>query len=495
MLDLKERKATGPDDIPAIFIKTFARELASVYSLLFRASLAQGEVPKDWKYANITPIFKKGDTSKPENYRPVSLTSISCKLLEHVIASNMMKHLDQYEILSDVQHGFRRSRSCESQLITTCTDFIDTMNANGQTDAILLDFSKAFDKVHHNCLMTKLEHYGISNGTHSWIKSFLKNRSQRVMVENNLSSSLPVLSGVPQGTVLGPLLFLIYINDMPETVSEGTKIRLFADDSLLYREIKSPKDSAILQEDLNKLQKWEGDSKMQFHPGKCQVIRITKKIKTISHDYTVHNEKLKRTQKAEYLGLTLDEKLSWNSHIDKICGRANSKINFLKRNISNCPKEIKEKCYNVFVRPMLEYCATVWDPHTQQNINKLEQIQKRACRFVNNKYDKEESISNMLRSSNWTSLKERRAKKKAITLFKAQQGITTIPINKLKTNPRKEKSFILPPSRIDGHLNSFFPSAIRMWNSLPKTTRNIDSLDQFKESIDTINVSLSNKYR
>ena len=277
LLNINVHKATGPDDISGKLLKTLAPNIVEIYTLLFQTSLNQGKIPKDWKSAKVIPIFKKGDKSKPENYRPVSLTSITCKLLEHIIYSNIMDHLEKHEILNDIQHGFRQKRSCESQLITAINDFSKCLNHRGQIDSILLDFSKAFDKVDHKGLIVKLENNGISGNVLKWIEAFLFGRTQTVLVDGAESNEIAVRSGVPQGTVLGPLLFLIYINDININITPGTKLRLFADDSFLYREIKDTNDCKILQNDLETLQKWEKKWKMEFHPEKCQLLRITKK--------------------------------------------------------------------------------------------------------------------------------------------------------------------------------------------------------------------------
>ena len=201
-----------------------------------------------------------------------------------------------------------------------------------------------------------------------------------------MSKPAPVLSGVPQGTVLGPLLFLAYINDINKDLSPGTHIRLFADDSLLYRNILTPEDSAILQRDLNVLQAWEHDNKMEFHPDKCQVLRITNKKKPILETYNIHNTRLSTVQSAKYLGVLIDSKLSWNTQCSALCKKANSTLAFLQRNLYSCPKGVKERCFNTFVRPTLEYGCSVWDPHKITQIDNLEKINKRAARFVTGNY-------------------------------------------------------------------------------------------------------------
>ena len=250
---LKQNKASGPDDIPARLLKELNNELSPIFTILFQASVNQGKVPKDWKLANVTPLFKKGDKSDPGNYRPVSLTSITCKILEHIIYSSIVNHLDKNNVLCPHQHGFRKNRSCETQLIGLIDDLSKGLDGNTQIDAILLDFSKAFDKVHHTSLLKKLKFFGISGPLHQWIQDFLIGREQTVIVNGSKSSSITVNSGVPQGTVLGPLLFLIYINDLPNCINIGTKVRLFADDCIIYRTIKTEKDSEVLQRDLDEL--------------------------------------------------------------------------------------------------------------------------------------------------------------------------------------------------------------------------------------------------
>ena len=248
--NLKPHKATGRDDISLKFLKEMAEPLTPLLTLIFSASLKQGKTPDDWKEANFSPIFKKGDKSQQANYRPVSMTSVCSKVLKHIIHSHLMNFFEDNQILCDQQHCFRKHRSCESQLLTTVQDLASGIDNSQQIDAILLDFSKAFDKVPHQRLLIKLEHYGVRGTTLQWIRSFLSDRTQKVVVEGKSSCSTPVTSGVPWGTVLGPLLFLAYINDLPSKVN--AKARLFADGCLLYlklyRHIKTDKDVESLQD-------------------------------------------------------------------------------------------------------------------------------------------------------------------------------------------------------------------------------------------------------
>ena len=214
--------------------------------------------------ANVMPVFKTSDKSLAENYRPISLTCILCKVLEHILASNIIRHLDGQGILYDLQHGFREKRSCETQLIMLIEDLARSASLGKQTDIILLDFSKAFDKVNYSKLLWELHQYGIRGQVLNWVRAFFGSRSQRVVIDGEESESVPVTSGVPQGSVLGPILFLIYINDLPDEVC--SQVRLFADDTALYLTIESEDDGSALQNDLAILSKWETRWDMEFNP-------------------------------------------------------------------------------------------------------------------------------------------------------------------------------------------------------------------------------------
>ncbi len=214
---LNPKKATGPDMISTRILRDFADVLAPALTKIFQQSMDTGVVPKDWKQANVTAIFKKGNKQDPANYRPVSLTSVSCKVLEHIVFSEVMGHLDRNNILVNHQHGFRAKRSCETQLIETISDLSKNLDEKRQMDVLILDFSKAFDTVPHNRLTKKLDYYGIRGNTQTWIHNWLTSRMQQVVIDGETSENEVVKSGVPRGAVSGPLMFLLDTTTLDRT--------------------------------------------------------------------------------------------------------------------------------------------------------------------------------------------------------------------------------------------------------------------------------------
>ena len=468
--DLNPHKAAGPDQISPAILKNLSHQIAPILQNIFNKSLATGELPEIWKQANVSPIYKKGPRSDPANYRPISLTCICCKILEHIIASNVMKFFNSNNLLYDLQHGFREKRSCQSQLLMLVEDLHRAINAKQQTDLILLDFSKAFDKVNHEKLLLKLFNYGVRGHTLNWIRGFLNNRGQSVVINGVKSNNVPVCSGVPQGSVLGPILFLIYINDLP--VGLKSKTRLFADDTAVYLSFTTQKSSAILQRDLDMLQEWERAWDMHFNPSKCQVIHITKRRTPLNTSYTLHNTTLEAVTSAKYLGVTISDDLSWHKHINSMTQKANKTLGFLRRNLKVTSENLKSTAYKTLVRPQLEYCSPIWSPHTTTCISQIEMVQRRAARWIKHDYARTSSVSDMLTSLGLRRLDFRRIDQRLILFYNiVHNRIAIPPENYLAPNTRPTRStndmiFKQIPAYADAYKYSFFPDTIVRWNSL-----------------------------
>ena len=469
---LNPSKALGPDELHPRVLKELATELGPVLAHLFQQSIDTGEIPKEWSLANICPLFKKSDRSLACNYRPVSLTCVPCKLLEHIVCSNIMAHLDEYKLLSDRQHAFRKGHSCETQLTTVINDWAKILDNRGQVDTFILDFEKAFDTPPHELLKSKLFGYGMGGKTLKWIDSFLCFRQQRVVVNGVKSDWAPVLSGVPQGTVLGPLLFSLYINDISSDIE--SEIRLFADDCVCYREIKDEKDTMKLQRDIDRLGSWARKWGMRFQPVKCNMMQLTRKrIKKIHASYTLEGTNLENVESIKYLGVTITSDLRWNTHVSNVCTKANRTLGFLRRNLHSCPQEVKEAAYKGLVRPVLDYGSSVWDPPGVVLQEELESVQKRAARFVTGNYDYETgSMTGILGQLKWESLKKRRKDNRLILLYKGLKGKASVPTDDLIPKTRRcrnqhSMAFQTPIANTDVYKGSFFPQTIRDWNALP----------------------------
>ena len=473
---LNPSKALGPDELHPRVLKELATELGPVFAHLFQQSIDKGEIPKEWSLANICPLFKKGDRSLACNYRPVSLTSVPCKLLEHIVCehivcSNIMAHLDEHRLLSEKQHAFRKWHSCETQLITVIDDWAKILNNQGQVDTFILDFEKAFDTPPHELLKSKLYSYGIGGKTMKWMDAFLCFRQQRVVVNGVKSDWAPVVSGVPQGTVLGPLLFSLHINDIMSDIE--SEIRLFADDCVCYREIKDIEDTLKLQKDIDRLGVWARKWGMRFQPVKCNMMQLTNKHNKIQASYTLEGTVLENVDSIKYLGVTITSDLKWNSHIRNVCSKANRTLGFLRRNLFSCPQDVKEAAYKSSVRPFLEYGSTVWDPHYNGLNDELENVQKRAARFVTRNYSYETgSMTGILEELKWETLQKRRKDNRLILLYKGLKGKARIPTDDLIPKNRRCRNqhslvFQILSASIDAYKKSFFPQSIRDWNVLP----------------------------
>ncbi|KAL8603391.1 hypothetical protein ACOMHN_004242 [Nucella lapillus] len=501
--NINPNKAPGPDKIPNLVLKECAPNLAPALTTLFQYSLDTGDLPSDWRNANIACVYKKGDKHAAENYRPISLTSVISKLLEHIICRHILTHLEKHDILTNLNHGFRSGYSCDTQLLLTSHDLLQSYDRQRQVDVAILDFSKAFDTVPHKRLLHKLKSYGIRGSLHTWITNFLVHRKMSVVIEGDSSEETTVDSGVPQGTCLGPLLFLCHINDLPDTVK--SQVRLFADDCLLYREINSFQDHLQLQNDLCQLETWASDWGMNFNPKKCFILGIQQSSNFI---YTLCNTPLQHVSSNPYLGILFSNDLKWSTHIASTTKKASSTLGFLRRNLHFFPQHCKKNAYLALIRPLLEYGCITWSPYLQQDINRLERIQRLSARFITNDYSTRSpgAITNMLSTLELPTLQQRRRDLRLTFFYKVVEGLVpAIPSADILT-PSKTGRRIIPrdfkdyasSSAISDHIrnnsrsfqvsrcqtdqfrNSYFVNTVREWNHLDEATVTTSSVESFK---------------
>ena len=498
LLAINPRKASGPDEIPARILQCLAAEIAPALSAIFSQSLQTAELPTQWKKAWITPVFKKGGRADPANYRPVSLTLIACKLLEHIVCSHIRKHTDRYNILGEANHGFRAKHSTETQLLLTTHDMLKNRDMGKQLDVVILDFSKAFDTVPHRRLLGKLEHYGINENLLQWIEAFLGNRTQSVLVDGVRSKEEAVMSGVPQGTVLGPLMFLLYINDMPSHVHSETRCRLFADDTLLYRVVETIADQVQLQQDLRNLEHWAAEWGMVFNPSKCYVMTINKGMAPKTHFYELCGTVLQSVDHEKYLGVILSQDMKWSAHTNHISSKANQKLGFIKRNLKGSPQELKCLAYISLVRSSMEYASSVWDPHLIKDIDSLERIQRRAARWITNTYDRSTSVTVLLQELKLEPLEERRRFSRLAFLYKILNEHVAVPPDKLDLvlNDRPvrgtvtQQRFRVLRCKSTEYQKSFAPRTITEWNSLSRHITSAASVSSFRSQLTASAMSL-----
>jgi len=494
LCELKVHKACGPDGIKPVVLQNLHMSIAPILQLLFQKCYDTQQTPDEWRRANVTPIYKKGDKSDPANYRPVSLTCIACKLMEHVVCSALMRHLEGHKLLHPNQHGFRQARSCETQLLDFTHSLLSNMHEGIQSDIIVMDFAKAFDMVPHNRLLLKLTRLGVDPQTVGWIGSFLKGRKQRVILNGESSEEVSVLSGVPQGSVLGPALFLAYINDLPQGLA--SEVRLFADDTVLCKEIRDHRDADILQSDLNRLEKWSEEWQMKFHPAKCHVLHVTRSRNVRKSIYTLHKTRLEVQESTKYLGVTLSSDLRWSKHINAVKAKASQKLGFLRRNMRVNSPHIKAQLYSCIVRSTMEYSSTVWSPHEEKYISSLESVQRKAARWVLNRHQRTESVSAMLTQLGWLSLAERRLINRLAMLYKITNCLAHVPHSFLThstqtRNTRHSNMHTFAPfaPRTDYFKYAFFPQTASLWNTLPSSVLTSPSVDVFRARLQQLQVA------
>ena len=356
---LREFAAPGPDGFPPILLKILRDEIALPLTILFRKSMDDGRIPDEWRDAHVTPIHKKGSKADPGNYRGVSLTSVIGKLMERMVKEEIDKYVEGNELMSNTQHGFRRGRSPQTNLIEFMNGTTKWHDEGKCFDVIYLDFSKAFDVVCHKRLMVKLRAIGISGKVIKWLKDWMSNRRQRVMVEGEFSDWVSVISSVLQGSVLGGILFTIFIDDIDEAIINAL-IRKFADDTKLAMVIANMQDARQMQKNLDELCQWAAKWKMGFNTKKCKVMHFGKR--NIRYDYTMGGVAIESVEEEKDLGVWIEEDLRSTKQCKMAAQSANWALGQLMRAFHYRKSSCLVPLYKTFVRPKLEHAVAAWSP-------------------------------------------------------------------------------------------------------------------------------------
>ena len=482
---LNKSKSPGPDEFLPSVIKEVEEEIAPHLYKIYKSSLEQSKAATDWKLANVAPIFKKGSKDSPGNYRPISLTSIIGKILESIIADKIIDHLESNNLIMNSQHGFRHNRSC----LTNLLDFFHTMfsiyDKTRAIDILYLDFQKAFDKVPHRRLMAKIRALGIVGKVADWIEDWLSNRKQRVVINGVSSEWTNVTSGVPQGSVLGPLLFIIYINDIDAGLV--SKIAKFADDTKLGIDATDKVAIQQLQSDLKKLGEWSEKWQMPFNVSKCKVMHIG--YKNQNAQYSLLGKKIESTNQEKDLGVLISNDLKFSKQCIEVEKKAQKLLGYIKRQFRNKNKEIVLTLYNSLIRPHLEYAVQFWAPSLKKDIGRLEAVQARATKLIPS--IRQLGYQRRLKSLNLYSLETRRLRGQLIETFKILKGFNNINYRDLFTlcnNQTRSNGWKIELKRYNTDLcGSFLTYKIgNIWNRLPAEVVNSSSVNQFKNKLDKI---------
>ena len=489
--ELKPNKAAGPDGVESRILKECSKEMAPHLQKLFSRSMEESEVPEQWKKANIVPIHKKGSRSVMANFRPVALTSIICKVLEKVICVAIMSFLVNNNLISGQQHGFVKGRSCQTNILLCLERWTEMVDQNMGVDVAYFDYAKAFDKVSHRLLILKLKAYGIDGKLLLWLEDYLRNRHQRVIVGNAASSWLEVLSGTTQGTVLGFLLFLIFINDLPAkcTPDDESLIMLLADDTKTFQAIGADcqaEDQRELQGRINAIAQWADEWSMEINATKSKIMHIGKNNPGLP--YFIDGTEIAASKEEKDIGFWVTDDLSNSTHVHKARCKALGEISRIRRNFSYIDKRAFCILYNQRVRPHLDYGMAACPPNTCAEAKLMEAVQSKATALVQGMRGK--SSEERRKELGLMKLEERRERGDLIEVFKILNGLTRInprefwEVRDARNGVRLVKE--LAPNGRRQRQSFFSYRVVQKWNLLPTQVKNAPSLNVFKNRLDDI---------
>ena len=495
--ELKASSAAGADGVPASLLKTCKTELSKPLYILWRASLDHGSIPADLLLVLISPVHKGGSRGLPKNYRPVALTSHIVKVFERVIRKSLVNYLESSGVLPDGQHGFRAFRSTLTQLLSFWDNILEDLEGGGGVDIIYTDFSKAFDKVETGVLLHKIKECGITGKVGCWLASFLDPciRQQAVGVEGMVSSLAPVISGVPQGTVLGPILFLIHLSDIAVGLSEGTTATSFADDTRVQRGVYSAQDCSALQSDLGIIYSWAEHINMHFNSDKFECLRFWPGPgEQPAFGYKgPGGDDIETKSNLKDLGVQVSSDLTFKLHIERVVAESSKLAGWSLRTFSRRSKTIMKTIWKTLIQPKMDYCSQLWSPGDQDSIVKLESVQRHFTSKVQGLKDFD--YWQRLQELQLYSQERRRERYMLIFLWKISQGLVkgfsmefTDKAGRRGRTAKVNTILRSSPAPVQkARENTLGVRGARIFNLLPLYIRNHDSsnVETFKSLLDT----------
>ena len=487
---LNPNKASGDDGISHKMLKGVSKSVSKPLYILMNRSFSEGIFPDTWKLANVIPIFKKGDKSQPSNYRPVALLSCIGKLQERIVFKNLYNFLLDNNLLYKYQSGFLPHHSTVFQLIDIFHNICQAFDNNMFSCIVFCDVSKAFDSVWHKGLLFKLRQNGIEGKLLEWLNSYLSQRKQKVGLKSCFSGLKSIFAGVPQGSVLGPLLFLVYINDIAKHLLSLT--RLFADDSSLFYSAAHIADIAgIINHDLQLLTNWAKQWLVTFNPLKTEAVLFTLKKLDFLPQLVFDNIPISFVDSHKHLGVTLSSNGQWHSHVENIVNSASKILALMRKLKFSISRNALNQMYMSYLLPVVEYASVVWDGCSERDSQTLQKIQNEAARLVTG-LTRSVSLENLYKECGWLNLSERRQQHKLSFMYNVNAGLVPSYIsdlfpplvNESSDYPlRNNRNISLPYNRTTFSQKSCIPSSIRLWNGLEDDFKNLSTLTTFKKHV------------